>query len=134
MRLTFFISTAISMVLPFGGLYGLAAWYIYDSFAVPYDENNNPYSETLDYIDWYIYVKMFLFVAYTCINTFFASEMIWPIYDWWHKLAQLQDTVPYERPSAEEIEDSDTIGGADRNRDSLAEDEEFTFHQDVFDF
>ena len=43
MRLTFLISTCISLVLPFGGLYGLAAWYIYDSFAVPYDENNNPY-------------------------------------------------------------------------------------------
>ena len=70
---------------------------------------------------------MFLFVAYTCINTFFASEMIWPIYDWWHKLAQLQDTVPYERPSEEEVESEDTIGGGEENDVDIENEEEFTF-------
>ena len=117
----FFVSTCISMILPFGGLYGLAAWYIYDSFANPYDENDTPYADVLEDIDWYIYCKMFLFVAYTCINTWFASEMIRPIYDWWHKLAELEDTIPYVRPTEEEIEGTDTIGGGEEE-DVLSED------------
>ena len=83
MRLTFFISTVISLIGPYGGWYGVCIWYIYDSFIDPFDENGVPYSDVLEHISWYIYVKIFLAIAVTCINTWLTYEMFRPIYDWW---------------------------------------------------
>ena len=118
LRGAFFVSTAITTIAPYGGWYGLCAWYIYDSFAVPYDETGGSYKDTLSYIDWYIYVKMFLAVALTCINTFITSEMVKPIYEWWQVLAVLEDTVPYDRPTAEDVESGDTADSGEGEDDA----------------
>ena len=83
MRLTFFISTAISTVGPYLGWYGLCVWYVYDAAVNPYDENGTPYEDVMLYITWYIYVKVFLTIAVTCINTWLTHEFVKPIYDWW---------------------------------------------------
>ena len=118
------------MVWTYGGWYGLCGWYIYDSFATPYDETGGSYKDTLSYIDWYIYVKMFLAVALTAINTFITSEMVKPIYEWWQVLAVLEDTVPYDRPSEEEVEEGDTAASGEEENDGFDSgdaDESFTF-------
>ena len=130
LRAAFFVSSAITCIAPFGGWYGLWAWYIYDAYTNPRDANNEnkPYEETLFYIDWYIFAKLFIFIAATCINTFITSEMIKPIYDWWQVLAVLEDTIPYDRPAEEDVEAGDTAASDEEgNEGSSGSEEAFTF-------
>ena len=79
----FFVSTAISCIGPFAGWFGFVIWYAIDAFNDPTDENGDPYEDELSYINWYIYVKIFLAFAIACINSFLTSEVIYPIYEWW---------------------------------------------------
>ena len=58
-----------------------------------------------------------------------------PIYDYWQILAVLEDTVPYVRPTLEEVEERDTVlededDGSDQGFDTAA----FSFNDDAFDF
>lgn len=121
----FFVSTAISTLIPYFGGYAFIAWYIYDSEINPYNEDGEPYSTNLSYIEWYLFVKIFITCACVAIQTFLASEMVKPIYDWWQILATREDVVPYIRPTAEEIDDRDNAEGrpADEPTDFENEDD-----------
>ena len=98
-RASFFISSAISTVGPYGIFYLICFWYSYDTIIYPKDENGQLYTDVLNYIGWYAYAKVFLSFAGTAINTWLTYEMVKPIYDYWQILAVLEDTTPYVRPS-----------------------------------
>ena len=131
----FFISTAISTVGPYLLFYLICFWYSYDTIIYPKDENGVNYQDVLSYIGWYAYVKVFLSFAGTAINTFLTYECVRPIYEYWQILAVLEETVPYVRPTLEEVEENDRVlededDGSGQGFDSSA----FSFNDAAFDF
>ena len=132
-RGAFFISTALSAVGPYLLFYLICFWYAYDTIIYPRDENGTPYTDVLSYIEWYAYVKVFLSFAGTAINTFLTYEMVSPIYKYWQILAQLEETIPYVRPTAEEVAARDTIL-EEEDDGEFFDSEAFTFDREVFDF
>ena len=134
-RALFFFSAAISSIGPYLLFYVICFWYSYDTIENPTDENGTNYGDVLSYLTWYAYVKVFLSFAGTAINTFLTAEMLHPIYDWWQILAVLEDSTPYERPSEDDVEASDTVLEEIEEEKRAAElSDAFTFNNDAFDF
>ena len=57
----------------------------------------------------WIVVKNLLFFIYNLIIVFISFETFFPIYEWWQTLANLAVKVPYNRPTAAEVESNDCL-------------------------
>ena len=132
-RGAFFVSSAISATGPYLLFYLLCFWYAYDTIIYPRDENGTLYTEVLSYNGWYVYAKVFLTFAGTAINTFLTYEMVTPIYKYWQILRQLEETVPYVRPTEEEVARRDTVLEEEDDGETF-DSNAFSFDSEVFDF
>ena len=99
-RAMYFVSVCISASGPFLGMWMTIGWWVYEVIlnGMPF---YGPDGTT------FVVVKILLAVIYGFGAFIFTWEMMWPILDWWQKLEQLSLFIPYERPSAADVEAGD---------------------------